>query len=335
MLNDLLEHSHDVPELPKIQSFAAVPQHLMAAAAGNEKGIDIYQRYQTVNSWSQVRDSGVSYCWIKGTDGGGYPVGGRADVYSIGAKNVGIKRSIYHFAQLTPSPEDQADLFVSEVKRLGAYDIDPMLDLEAPFSANSVAESFAKRFISRVKAQGLQCGVYMNDFFANTLKPNEWDIDSLWIARYGSLPTYRPFDVHQYTSDGSIPGISGRVDVNWAYTERYLVTEEKDMELNEVIDLTNDDGSRKWAGLQMGTDQITVGQGIQYAAAGGFRTAEFMKAWVQEIRSDVNALQTVTAAHSAKLEEISVKLDSIATGDLTLAQIIEAVKQALREGTDA
>lgn len=130
---------------------------------------------------------------------------------------------------------------------------------------------------------------------------------------------------------------------------------EGDMELNDTIDLKNDDGSRKWAGEQMGTDQISVGQGIGYAAAGGFRLAEFMKTWVAEIRADVNAavkdvndIQATVDGHSfvltshgtkldehtAKLNEISTKLDSLATGDLTLEQIIEAVKQALREGTD-
>ena len=57
--------------------------------------------------------------------------------------------------------------------------------------------------------------------------------DSIWLADYrASYDKTIPRDIHQYTSSGSLPGISGRVDLNHVY--RDFVSEwkgESDMEL--------------------------------------------------------------------------------------------------------
>ena len=41
---------------------------------------------------------------------------------------------------------------------------------------------------------------------------------TLWVARYGKKPQYvRNYGLWQYTSNGSIMGISGNVDIDVAY----------------------------------------------------------------------------------------------------------------------
>ena len=37
---------------------------------------------------------------------------------------------------------------------------------------------------------------------------------TLWVARYGKEPS-RAWDVWQYSSTGSVPGIRGNVDLNY------------------------------------------------------------------------------------------------------------------------
>lgn len=50
--------------------------------------------------------------------------------------------------------------------------------------------------------------------------------DSIWLADYrADYDTAIPRDIHQYTSSGSLPGISGRVDLNHVY--RDFVSETK------------------------------------------------------------------------------------------------------------
>nr|MCR4851697.1 endolysin [Lachnospiraceae bacterium] len=41
----------------------------------------------------------------------------------------------------------------------------------------------------------------------------------IWLAQYASAPTYNKsrYDMWQYSSKGSIPGISGNVDLNISY----------------------------------------------------------------------------------------------------------------------
>lgn len=197
-------------------------------------GLDIY-RYQTVTDWGAVKRHtitdaegkrhSISYIWRKLTDGGGRAVSS-GDSQVRGAKSVGIPVGGYHYAQFSPTPERQAEVFVAECRRLGALDLVPMLDLEAPFSPDSRARDFGVRFCRRVKALGLRPGVYMSDSFARVLRPDQWDTKPvIWIARYGAKPAYGGrYDVHQYSSSGRVAGISGSVDLNWAYTNAHFMT---------------------------------------------------------------------------------------------------------------
>lgn len=186
-------------------------------------GIDIYQKYQTVTDWAKVKGSGVTFVYIKGTDGGGLaPV--RADTYVKGVKGIGLPVGLYHYAELTPSPEAQADVLTAEVRRLGASGMPPALDLESPFAPNSAARAFAQRFLNRLRANGFSTVV----LYANTSMLTGINADTLgvpgvkiWAANYGANDGTRHtysykghVDIHQYTSAGRVPGITGSIDMN-------------------------------------------------------------------------------------------------------------------------
>ncbi|MBB4689836.1 glycoside hydrolase family 25 protein [Amycolatopsis jiangsuensis] len=213
-------------------------------------GIDIYRRFQTVTSWSAVKAAKVTFVYVKLTDGGGMPAGGRGDAEVAGAKSVGIPVGGYHFVQASPSPEAQADVLLGEVRRLSVTGCAPMLDLEdnptgssLPNIPDSQKRAFAVRFLNRVAAAGLRPGVYLNNALAKALRPDTWGVPGLviWIARYGAKPDPAAgrYDIHQYSSSGSIPGITASgVDLDESYTSNHLTahTEEDDMaDLNEVF----------------------------------------------------------------------------------------------------
>jgi GH25 family lysozyme M1 (1,4-beta-N-acetylmuramidase) len=196
-------------------------------------GIDIY-RYQTVTDWAAVRRAGVEFVYVKATDGAGYaPV--RADKQVRGAQGVDLPVGCYHFSQ-PGDPVAQANLLLSEVRRLNAAGVGPALDLEdnppGTGKANipdSQKTGWALEFLRTVAAAGYRPTVYMSSSLAKTLRPDRWDIRALviWIASYGvndgrrhALTGGYPgrVDIHQYTSLGRVPGIAGAVDLSESLT---------------------------------------------------------------------------------------------------------------------
>ncbi|MEV7555611.1 glycoside hydrolase family 25 protein [Amycolatopsis sp. NPDC089917] len=199
-------------------------------------GIDIYSRFQTVTNWQSVKDHGVTFVFVKLTDGGGLPNGGRntGEALVAGARSVGIPVGGYHFAQPSPSPEAQADVLIGEVRRLGATGCVPMLDLEdnppgsgVPNIPDRRKRDFAIGFCNRVAGHGFRPGVYMNNAHAKMLRPDQFGVPDLviWIARYGAKPDPAAgrYDIHQFTDAGQVSGIrAGSVDLNESSTNAHL-----------------------------------------------------------------------------------------------------------------
>ncbi|MBP2325794.1 GH25 family lysozyme M1 (1,4-beta-N-acetylmuramidase) [Kibdelosporangium banguiense] len=190
-------------------------------------GIDIY-RYQTVTDWNAVTRHGVSFVYVKGTDGGG-PAIVRADAQVRGAQSVGLPVGLYHYAQLSPSPEVQADVLTAEVLRLDATGLPPALDLEDPHRPGGAARDFAFRFLTRLRDNGFgSVTLYANTSMLSGITADTIGVPGtiVWAAAYGPNDgnrhplSYRgQANIHQYTSVGLVPGISGRVDLNESLTE--------------------------------------------------------------------------------------------------------------------
>jgi lysozyme len=197
-------------------------------------GIDIYRSNQNVTDWHAVHRHGVTFVYVKLSDGGGRPFGGPGDHEVAGAQSVGIPVGGYHFVQANPGPRAQADVFLGEVRRLGATGLVPMLDLEdnpppikKPNMSDAAKRPFGIEFCKHVAAQGFRPGVYMNNALAKVIRPDRWDIPGLvvWIARYGNKPDEAAgrYDIHQYSSSGAVPGIEAKgVDLNESYTENHF-----------------------------------------------------------------------------------------------------------------
>lgn len=190
-------------------------------------GIDIY-RYQTVTDWAAVKRHGVSWVYVKASDGGG-PAIVRADGQTRGAQGIGLPVGLYHYAQFSPSPEVQADVLTAEVRRLGATGLPPALDLEDPFQPDGVARDFARRFLMRLRVNGFDTvTLYANTSMLNGIVADSIGVPNtvIWAAAYGPNDgrrhplSYRGrVNIHQYTSVGVVPGISGRVDLNESLTQ--------------------------------------------------------------------------------------------------------------------
>ena len=74
-------------------------------------------------------------------------------------------------------------------------------------------------FCNRIKEAGYTPGIYANyNWWTNYLTAVDYDGWVRWIARYASSTGYtKEYSMWQYTSSGSVSGISGNVDLNYWY----------------------------------------------------------------------------------------------------------------------
>lgn len=186
-------------------------------------GIDVFQQYNTITNWSQLKKDGVGAVWVKLTDGT-TQASTHGDVYVSAAKSAGIAVGGYHFAESYASPEIQASTLANEVRRLGAVDIAPMLDLESNRIVDP--ENFRVRFWQHFNAV-MPLGKYLtyaSESWWTSGRLNDTLVavpgEMVWSARWGTndgtnqgeaLPRW---DVHQYTSHGVLAGAQGFLDLD-------------------------------------------------------------------------------------------------------------------------
>lgn len=123
--------------------------------------------------------------------------------------------------------DDQARSEAQHVLRLiEGYDptLPIYLDLEdtkyiLPNCSNADILRHAQIFCDILEDAGYTVGIYANhDWWTNYLTDSAYDQWSRWIARYASTTGYnKDYDMWQYSDSGSIPGISGNVDLNYWY----------------------------------------------------------------------------------------------------------------------
>ena len=101
-------------------------------------------------------------------------------------------------------------------------DMPVFYDLEEPristLGKTKILE-IAKAFCNEIEKAGYQTGIYANkNWFDNYLTDKWYDTKVKWLAQYNSAVTYKgKYDLWQYTSKGSVDGISGYVDMNFCY----------------------------------------------------------------------------------------------------------------------
>lgn len=210
----------------------------IAPCAMADTGIDTAS-YQGCWNGAQAKASGVQFAFIKLNQGTGY-VNPYATCQVNAARANGIREGAYDFASpQTSSPEAEADKFVAEARARGMVGrAIPVLDWEpsAPGGYWGKQTWWALRWVNRVKSTwGVNPMIYMS---AAMIPTGDWSAvvatnAGLWVAGYprgymgdrlrdpGSVPysvSPWPFAAAwQYSSSGSVGGVSGAVDVNWFY----------------------------------------------------------------------------------------------------------------------
>lgn len=195
-------------------------------------GIDV-SSHQGAIDWQAVAEAGVDFAIIRvGYRGYGTGAIEEDTMYYAnmeGALAAGLDVGVYFYSQAISTQEARQEAqFVLD--RLGGYEITyPVIfDWEQSSAEERTANvddetltNCAIAFCDNIEAFGYRAGCYFNQSFGyDRFDLRQLDDYCLWLAEYNTYPTFL-YDVAlwQYTSSGSVPGISTVVDLNLCFVD--------------------------------------------------------------------------------------------------------------------
>ncbi|MCM1232643.1 MAG: SH3 domain-containing protein [Ruminococcus flavefaciens] len=202
------------------------------ATAKTTKAIDV-SSYQGNIDWTKVKQSGVDYAILRGVLKNG-TLDSTFEKNYTNAIKAGVKiLGVYHFSYAL-SENDAVSAATNMVQKLGGKKIDIWEDLEWDEQrklGKDKVTAIAKAYVNTCKKLGYTCHIYSNlDWYKNVY--NAAELKALgckfWIARYpvqdngtvkDSLKPNVGEIIWQYSSKGSVSGISGDVDMNLVYSD--------------------------------------------------------------------------------------------------------------------
>ena len=203
------------------------------------KGIDV-SAWQGDIDWGKVKGDGIAFVIIRagyrGSSEGALNTDKKFHDYIKGATAAGIPVGVYFYSEAvnTSEAKDEANYCLNLIKGYNvslpvAIDFEPGTNGGRQSKAGlskDAATSICMTFCDTVKSAGYNAMVYANKSdLTNRLNAGtiaaKYDI---WLAQYNSQVTYGgAYTFWQYSSKGSVSGISGNVDMDYWYTDSHFI----------------------------------------------------------------------------------------------------------------
>lgn len=195
---------------------------------GHKFGIDVSRHNGNID-WNAVKASGVDYviirCGYRGSATGALIPDQNFYTNIKGATAAGLKVGVYVFSQAINEVEavKEASLAVSMVK---GYNLTYPIFIDTESSGGradginkATRTAVVNAFCQTVASAGYRPGIYASKtWFEDKLNMSSVGNYKIWLAQYCAAPTYKgKYDMWQYSSKGTISGISGKVDLNLSY----------------------------------------------------------------------------------------------------------------------
>jgi GH25 family lysozyme M1 (1,4-beta-N-acetylmuramidase) len=192
-------------------------------------GIDVSE-HRGVIDWTSVKNSNmVQFAIIRDGFGKEDPINQTDDQFEAnyaGATANGIKVGVYHYSYAA-SPEEavtEAQFCLSILK--GRHlDYPVFYDIEEKVHKTMTSDQISaviNAFCGTIAAAGYQTGLYSGaNMYGSNLNTPALNGYDKWVAHYGTMaPRFDgAFVIWQYTSSGTVPGISGLVDMDYSYKD--------------------------------------------------------------------------------------------------------------------
>ena len=195
------------------------------------KGIDISTYQRNVN-YSKLKEHGIEFAIIR--LGYGKNISQKDEMFEThfeGLKNAGIKVGayLYSYAYVKEGAKLEAENTLEIIKGK-QFDLPIFYDMEESKQAllgKEVLTEMANEWCRIIKNAGYKAGVYANlNWFKNYLNPYEIasEFNFIWLALWNNdeNPNVEfPVAFWQYTSNGHLDGIEGRVDLDKCYSQDF------------------------------------------------------------------------------------------------------------------
>lgn len=213
----------DTPAPTRDEAFGqAVDAATVCGGPDTVKGIDV-SVYQGTIDWTKVKTTaGVDFAFIRVSDGL-HSADSKFASNWANAKAAGVLRGAYQFFEPAQDPIAQADMLIQAMGTLGPDDLSPVIDVEATGGKSPAQVAAAvDQWIVHVKAAtGRQPIVYTGFYFwRDSVGGADETASPLWHAQYTSAACpniaapWTTWAIWQYSSTGSVAGISGNVDMD-------------------------------------------------------------------------------------------------------------------------
>jgi lysozyme len=197
--------------------FLWVPSWRPPLKVDERYGIDV-SAHQDVIDWRQVAGDGITFAYIKATEGGDF-TDDRFEENWRGAREAGLDRGAYHYFTLCTRGADQARHFLDVAPpEIGA--LPPAVDLElagncsARPSPAEVKEELGV-FIRLVEAAwGREVILYVGDDFEQAYPVRQELGRPLWLRRFLLRPDVDGWLIWQLHGYALVYGIDGGVDLD-------------------------------------------------------------------------------------------------------------------------
>ena len=190
-----------------------------------DKIIDISQ-FNTITDWDAIKknaDAVIIRMGFTYSRNGYLCVDNNYVVNRQTCKLRNIPYSMYFFTNAINEEEAirEADFVAYECRDIAKYVLPVFCDTEridglgrADNLDKDTRTKCVKAFCDRLQSQGVPAGVYCNSGWLNNQLDKSRLPYSLWIAQWGNDEPIDNYLIWQYTNQGTIPGISGRVDIS-------------------------------------------------------------------------------------------------------------------------
>ena len=193
-------------------------------------GIDV-SKWQGEIDWDKVKNAGIEFAVIRCGYRGSVTGSLVEDPYFAqnikAASAAGVKVGVYFFTQAVNEVEavEEASMVVSLI---ADYELQypVFIDTEGA-GGNGRADGLdvetrtdvCEAFCATIENAGYEAGVYASrNWYNKRIDAQSLEKYVIWLAEYRSAPLYQGYyQMWQYTSKGSVDGISGKVDLNISY----------------------------------------------------------------------------------------------------------------------
>ena len=184
-------------------------------------GIDV-SKWQGDIDWAAVKPA-ISFAIIRagyrGSEGG-LAVDPCALANLKGCNANGIRCGLYFYsiAMNRAQAVEEASLAL-DVARKGKIDLPIFIDMEDSRQRDlpdSTKDEIVMAFCQTIRSQGYSAGLYASKNWIETyLTPSKYGSITMWVAQYNVRCDYSGhYDIWQYSSNGDVPGINTKVDMN-------------------------------------------------------------------------------------------------------------------------